>query len=129
MPGSPHITSRPAPDFITAPTQARGTPTFQTAPILALMQRTWDTMVRVEYLVGDFRTSFVYTVTPTVSGDTVVDGALPGSTRRGPPFSTTKISREVALSSSEKERGASDLFYHREGGPTPGGRRGRNPGA
>ena len=37
----------PSPAFPTAPAQARGTPNFQPAPILALVQRTYDTMAGV----------------------------------------------------------------------------------
>ena len=43
------------------------------------------------YLVGSFMTSFVLTVMLKVSGNTVVDGTSPSSTRQGFPFSITKI--------------------------------------
>ena len=44
------------------------------------------TLARAAYLVRAFRSVFEETVTPKVSGATVVDGASPG-TRREPPFS------------------------------------------
>ena len=54
------------------------------------------------YLVGAFRTTFVYTVTPTVSGANVVDGASLGSTGRWPPFSPTTIFRRWPQSAAKR---------------------------
>ena len=41
---------------------------------------------RADYLVGSWKAHFLKTVTPKVSSATIVDGALPSFTGRGPQF-------------------------------------------
>ena len=80
----------------------------------------------LSYLVISFRPSFVLTVTPKVSGATVINSVLPGVAGQGPPFS--QDIQQVVAFGDEKAHGASGGRRHcvTPGGPKRKQRRPKN---